>query len=134
MNTISITIVTPNGIVYEGNVEMISVRAIAGDMGILPNHIPIVAPLKISAVKLNHDSIEEHVAVSGGFIEVRRGSAVTIITEAAEKQEDIDVERAQKAKESAQEKLSGFNEKTVESAEAEKELQRAENRLQVASL
>ncbi|GGE28399.1 ATP synthase epsilon chain [Pullulanibacillus camelliae] len=134
MNTINTSIVTPNGTVYEGDVHMISVHATAGDMGILPNHIPVVAPLKISAVKLKHEGTEEYVAVSGGFIEVRRGSTVTIITEAAEKKEDIDVERAQRAKEAAQEKLSGLNEKTAAYAEAEKELQRAENRLQVASL
>jgi len=113
---------------------MISVRATAGDMGILPDHIPVVAPLKISAVNLKHNGAEEYVAVSGGFIEVRRGSVVTIITEAAEKQEDIDIERAQRAKESAQEKLSGLSESMAESIEAEKGLQRAENRLRVASL
>ncbi|GGH84095.1 F-type H+-transporting ATPase subunit epsilon [Pullulanibacillus pueri] len=134
MNTISASIVTPNGTVYEGNVHMISVRATGGDMGILPNHIPIVAPLKISAVKLKSEGIDEYVAVSGGFVEVRRGSVVTILTEAAERKEDIDVERAQLAKEKAQQRLAELNEKTAEYQEAQKELQRAENRLHVASL
>ena len=135
VSTISASIVTPNGTVYEGNVHMISVRATGGDMGILPNHIPIVAPLKISAVKLQkEDAPDEYVAVSGGFIEVRKGSVVTILTEAAERKEDIDTERAQRAKEQAQQRLSELNENTIEFKEAKQELERAENRLHVASL
>ena len=51
MKTFPVSIVTPDGPVYE-KVEMVSVKAESGEMGILPGHIPTVAPLKISAVRL----------------------------------------------------------------------------------
>jgi len=133
VNTLFASIVTPNGKVYEGDVNMVSVRATSGDMGILPNHMPLVAPLKISAVKLKHLDSDEYVAVNGGFIEVRRES-VTILTETAELKEDIDVERAQRAKEEAESKLAGLSEDSPEYKAVLNDLRRAENRLHVASL
>jgi F-type H+-transporting ATPase subunit epsilon len=133
VNTTLASIVTPNGKVFEGDVHMVSVRATSGDMGILPNHIPLVAPLKISAVKLKHYGEDQYVAVNGGFIEVRRES-VTILTEAAELKADIDVERAQRAKEEAESRLSGLSEDSAEYQSVLRDLKRAENRLHVASL
>ena len=133
MNTLFASIVTPNGKVYEGDVNMVSVRATSGDMGILPNHMPLVAPLKISSVKLKHLESDEYVAVSGGFIEVRRDS-VTILTESAERKEDIDVERAQRAKEEAEEILASLSEDDPDYKSVLNDLKRAENRLYVASL
>jgi len=133
VNTLFASIVTPNGKVYEGDVTMVSVRATSGDMGILPNHMPLVAPLKISSVKLKHLESDEYVAVSGGFIEVRRDS-VTILTESAERKEDIDVERAQRAKEEAEEILASLSEDDPDYKSVLNDLKRAENRLYVASL
>lgn len=132
MNTLLASIVTPNGKVYEGQVNMVSVRATAGDMGILPNHMPVVAPLKISAVKLKEFDQDEFVAVHGGFVEVRHDS-VTILTEAAELQKDIDVNRAERAKEEAEHRLAEFAEGSPEYNSVLNELRRAENRLDVAT-
>ncbi|HET6871422.1 MAG TPA: F0F1 ATP synthase subunit epsilon [Sporolactobacillaceae bacterium] len=132
MNTILASIVTPNGKVYEGDVHMVSVRAVAGDMGILPNHMPVVAPLKISAVKLKIYDEEEFVAVNGGFLEVRHDS-VTILTESAERKEEIDVARAEVAKERAERRLAELNEESPDYKVVLNELKRAENRLDVAS-
>jgi len=133
MSTILTTIVTPNGKVFEGHVQMVSVRAKSGDMGVLPNHMPLVAPLEISAVKLKTEEKDEYVAVSGGFIEVRRDS-VTILTESAERKEDIDVARAERAKEEAEARLAELGEGSPEYEAAKNDLKRAENRLRVASL
>ncbi len=133
MNTLLASIVTPNGKVYEGEVHMVSVRAVAGDMGILPNHMPVVAPLKISAVKLKAFDEDDFVAVNGGFIEVRH-DGITILTESAEKKEDIDVERATRAKEAAEARMAQASEDSAEYQTALNELKRAENRLEVASL
>lgn len=52
MKTVKVNIVTPDGPVYDADIEMVSVRAESGDLGILPGHIPTVAPLKIGAVRL----------------------------------------------------------------------------------
>ncbi|HSU79291.1 MAG TPA: F0F1 ATP synthase subunit epsilon [Candidatus Angelobacter sp.] len=133
MNSILASIVTPNGKVYEGDVHMVSVRAVAGDMGILPNHMPVVAPLKVSAVKFKIYDEEEFVAVNGGFIEVRHDS-VTILTEAAERKDDIDVARAEIAKERAERRLGELSELSPEYKGVQNELKRAENRLEVASI
>jgi F-type H+-transporting ATPase subunit epsilon len=132
VNTILASIVTPNGKVYEGDVHMVSVRAVAGDMGILPNHMPIVAPLKISAVKFKVYDEEEFVAVNGGFIEVRHDS-VTILTESAERKDEIDVARAELAKDHAERRLAELTELSPEYKVVQDELKRAENRLDVAS-
>ena len=98
-------VVTPDGKVYEGNVEMVVVRTVDGELGILPHHIPLVAPLSIGAVRLKKGADAEKVAVTGGFVEVRPDQ-VTILAEAAETPSGIDVDRAQEAKKRAEERLN----------------------------
>ncbi|MGM0875081.1 MAG: F0F1 ATP synthase subunit epsilon [Bacillota bacterium] len=129
MKTVLVNVVTPDGPVYDADVEMVSVTAQSGELGILPGHIPMVAPLKIGAVRLKQGSSTEFVAVTGGFIEVRPDK-VTILAQAAEKAESIDVARAEAAKKRAEERL---NHKTdeIDFKRAELALQRAINRLNV---
>jgi F-type H+-transporting ATPase subunit epsilon len=129
MKTVLVNVVTPDGPVYDADVEMVSVKAQSGELGILPGHIPMVAPLQIGAVRLKQGSDTEFVAVTGGFIEVRPDK-VTILAQAAEKAESIDVARAEAAKKRAQERL---NHKTdeIDFKRAELALQRAINRLNV---
>ncbi|MCY8069830.1 F0F1 ATP synthase subunit epsilon [Bacillus inaquosorum] len=130
MKTVKVNIVTPDGPVYDANIEMVSVRAESGDLGILPGHIPTVAPLKIGAVRLKKDGKTELVAVSGGFVEVRPDQ-VTILAQAAETAEGIDKERAAAARQRAQERLNSQSDDT-DIRRAELALQRALNRLDVA--
>ena len=52
MKTIKVSVVTPDGPVYDSDVEMVSTKAKSGELGILPGHIPLVAPLEIGAVRL----------------------------------------------------------------------------------
>lgn len=129
MKTVLVNVVTPDGPVYDADVEMVSVKAQSGELGILPGHIPMVAPLKIGAVRLKRGSETELIAVSGGFIEVRPDK-VTILAQAAETGGSIDVSRAEAAKKRAEERL---NRKTdeVDFKRAELALQRAINRLNV---
>ncbi|KHF28259.1 ATP synthase epsilon chain [Anoxybacillus sp. BCO1] len=98
MKTIKVSVVTPDGPVYEADVEMVSAKAQSGELGVLPGHIPMVAPLEIGAVRLKKGNATELVAVSGGFLEVRP-DRVTILAQAAERAENIDVARAKAAKE-----------------------------------
>ncbi len=129
MKTVLVNVVTPDGPVYDADVEMVSVKAQSGELGILPGHIPMVAPLQIGAVRLKKGSSTEFVAVTGGFIEVRPDK-VTILAQAAETAESIDVNRAQAAKKRAEERL---NQKTedIDFKRAELALKRAINRLDV---
>lgn len=133
MNTIHTAIVTPNGKVYEGDIHMVSVRATSGEMGILPGHMPIVAPLEISDVRIKNYGDSQHIAVSGGFVEVRPDQ-VTILVEAAELKDDIDVNRARRAKEEAEARLAQVEKDSKEYRTALLELKRAENRIKIAEL
>lgn len=132
METIKVSVVTPDGPVYESDVEMVITKAQSGELGILPGHIPMVAPLEIGVVRLfkSGSKEEELVAVSGGFLEVRP-EKVTILAQAAEKAEDIDVERALRAKERAEQRMRDQKAEDIDFRRAELALQRAINRLTV---
>lgn len=129
MKTLTVSVVTPDGQVLEDEYEMVSCKAETGELGILPGHIPLVAPLAISALRLKRNNEEHLVAVSGGFIEVRPDK-VTVLAPSAERAEDIDVERALAAKERAERRLA--EEKDIDKVRAEAALQRALNRLEIA--
>lgn len=130
MKTVKVSVVTPDGPVLEDNVEMVSTKAQSGELGILPGHIPMVAPLKIGAVRLKKGTSTELVAVSGGFLEVRPDQ-VTILAQSAERAEDIDVARAKLAKERAEKRLEAKKE-NIDVLRAELALKRAINRLNIA--
>jgi F-type H+-transporting ATPase subunit epsilon len=132
MKTIQVSVVTPDGPVFEGNAKMVSAKAKSGELGVLPGHIPLVAPLTISAVRVHDvDGKTQYVAVSGGFIEVRP-EKVTILAEAAEVAGDIEVDRARAAKERAEKRLAGNKQDNVDSIRAEYALKRAINRIDIA--
>ncbi|WP_027415209.1 F0F1 ATP synthase subunit epsilon [Aneurinibacillus terranovensis] len=125
MNTIAVEVVTPDRIVYRGDARIVVARGIEGDLGILPNHIPMVTPLKIAPVlvKKQDDKEDEAIAVSGGIMEVRKDK-VTILAETAELGEEIDVARAIAAKERA-ERLLAESKDNVDFKRAELALERA---------
>ncbi|MDT2044880.1 F0F1 ATP synthase subunit epsilon [Priestia aryabhattai] len=130
MKTIHVSVVTPDGPVYDSEVEMVSARAQSGELGILHGHIPMVAPLQIGAVRLKKgSSSDEVVAVSGGFLEVRPDK-VTILAQAAETSDMIDVSRAEEAKKRAETRLQSKQD-DVDHKRAELALKRALNRIEV---
>src|SRR5699024_4576071 len=96
-----VSVVTPNGPVLEKEYDMVSCKAINGELEILPSYIPMVAPIRIGPVRLKHDESEDLVAVNGGFLEVRPDK-ITILAESAEKPSDMNVERAENAKKRAE--------------------------------
>src|SRR5690625_6424965 len=75
---------------------MVSCKAESGELGIMPGHIPLVAPLSISAIRLKRENDVTRLAVNGGFLEVQP-EKITILAQSAEKPTDIDVDRAKKA-------------------------------------
>ncbi len=131
MKTLKVSVVTPDGPVYDSEVEMVSTKTVGGEIGILPGHIPTVAPLQITAIRLKKENDTDYVAVSGGIMEVRPDQ-VTILAAAAETAEDIDVERALRAKERAERRLQQIKQENFDIKRAELALQRAINRLKVA--
>lgn len=132
MNTIAVEIVTPERVVYRGDARIVVARGIEGDLGVLPNHIPMVTPLKIAPVLVKkHEGADDTIAVSGGMMEVRKDK-ITILAESAELADEIDVNRAQSAKERAERRLAEKGRDDVDVKRAEMSLQRAMNRLNIA--
>ncbi|WP_027094311.1 F0F1 ATP synthase subunit epsilon [Cohnella thermotolerans] len=128
MSTLRLEVVTPERKVYEQDVDMVVVKGVGGELGILPRHIPLVTPLKIAPVKAKKAGSEEFIAVHGGFMEVRKDKVV-ILAETAELGSDIDVARAQQAKERAEQRLASKQEE-IDHKRAELALQRALTRIQ----
>jgi F-type H+-transporting ATPase subunit epsilon len=105
VSTFLLEIVTPERKVYAEQVNMIVVKGVAGELGILPHHIPLVTPLKIAPVHIKQGSTDLYVAVSGGFMEVGKDKVI-ILAESAELPGEIDVERAKTAKARAEGRLN----------------------------
>jgi F-type H+-transporting ATPase subunit epsilon len=133
MNVASILleIVTPERKVLSKQVDMVVARGVAGDLGILPNHIPFVTALKIAPLRAKIGSAEDWIAVNGGFMQVS-GEKVVILAESAELADDINVDRAQSAKSRAENRLSDKKEE-IDFKRAELALQKALNRIEVST-
>ena len=133
---LDVNVVTPSGVVYEHRAKMVVAKTPEGDLGILPRHAPIIAPLAIDEVRIKRTDSEEHVdwmAVNGGVIEVR-DNIVTIIADSAERERDIDVPRAERAKRRAEKLIHEAKEQDDidELRRATVALHRAINRINVA--
>lgn len=132
MKTFQLEVVTPERKVYSDEAAMVIVKGVDGELGILPDHVPFVTPLQIAPVTIKKSEGEEHViAVNGGFIEVHKNK-VSILAESAELPEEIDVDRAEAARERAEERLKKYKQEEIDFRRAELALQRAMNRLRVA--
>lgn len=129
-NKIRLDIVTPDRMVYSEDVNMVIARATDGDLGILPGHAPLIAGLDVWPLRIMKDEGEEKLAMCGGFIEVRP-QKVTILASCAELPTEIDVKRAESAKERAESRLKGAA-PDIDVERAELALKRALMRLQVA--
>lgn len=124
-------IVTPENKFYSGNADSIVVRTIVGDVCILRNHEAYVAPLAIGKMRVKIGGEKKLAALSNGYIKVI-DNKVTVLTDTAEWADEIDVERAQQAKERAEKRLSNRNAEGLDVKRAEMALKRALTRIDVA--
>ncbi len=129
MNTMRVNIVTPDGPVSETDANMVIAVTEAGEIGILPGHVAMVAPLQIGALRLMVGDSTEHIAVNGGFLEVRP-DVVTILAQSAEAASHIDIARAKLAAKRAEEALRS-NSPDIDFKLTELGLRRAINRINV---
>jgi F-type H+-transporting ATPase subunit epsilon len=125
-------VVTPYGLVLSQEVEEITAPGAEGEFGVLPGHTPFFTTLKIGEIMYRAGKTPQHIAVAWGFVEVLHDK-VTILAEAAELPEAIDVERAKRAKERAEKNLKQLSSEDKEYYTAAAALDRAMNRLTVAS-
>lgn len=123
-----VEVVTPQRTLFSGEAEMVVCRTVDGDIAFLANHMPFVGALEAGLVRLvlPEGAEEVRLAVHGGFVEVR-DNQVTLLADVAELAGDIDLDRAQRAKDEAERRLG-----TGEDVEARAALRRAEVRLAVA--
>ena len=105
MSSFHLQIVTPDGLFYDGEAESISVRAVTGNLTILPRHINFVTPLGMGAAKVVTNGQPRMAACIGGMLAVTDGQ-VRVISTTFEWVEQIDAARAQRALERAQQKLA----------------------------
>jgi F-type H+-transporting ATPase subunit epsilon len=98
-------IVSQDRTVFQGDVDIVLLPGAGGEMGILPHHAPVLTTLKYGVVKIRRNGKEDIFAVSGGVAEVQP-EIVTILADAAENVEEIDIARAETAKRRAEELLA----------------------------
>ncbi len=135
---LTVTVVTPNGIVYSHKSTIVVLDAIDGERGIMYDHAPLLTPLGIGEVRVKRDHASEdktdYIAVNGGYVEFSNNIA-TIIADSAEGARNIDIKRAQSAKERAEQHLADAKKKHDERSylKAQIALRRAVNRIHVYS-
>ncbi len=129
---IRLDIVTPEKLVLSEDVDIIIATATEGEFGVLHGHIPFLTTLQPGELRYRQGNSVSYMAVSGGFAEVSENT-VTILAESAEHGREINLERAQTARERAQKRLeqSRHGEK-IDFARAEAALKRALVRIKVA--
>ena len=130
-DTFQIEIVTPVKLVVKDQAEEAQIPGLNGYLGILPGHTPLITELGVGVISYRSQSTTHTMAVAWGFAEVLPDK-VTILAESAERPEEIDVARAQKAKDRAELRLKS-NDPQTDYDRAEDALQRAETRLKVAA-
>ena len=97
MAKLQVELVTAEGRVLSQEADFVLAPGAAGDLGVLPHHIPLLTPLRTGEVMVRNDGVEEYLFVSGGFLEVLP-DRVVILADAAERAEDIDQARAEAAR------------------------------------
>jgi len=130
-DTFQLEIVTPEKMVVNEAVEEAQIPGLGGYLGILPGHAPLLTELAVGIITYRAQGVTKSLSVAWGFAEVLPDK-VTMLAETAERPDEIDVARAQKAKERAEQLLKS-NDPQLDYERAQDALQRAETRLKVAS-
>ncbi|MCA9937351.1 MAG: F0F1 ATP synthase subunit epsilon [Anaerolineales bacterium] len=125
-------IVTQERLVFSGQVDMVSLPGTEGRMGILPEHMPMLTTLDFGEVIVREHGQESYYAIGGGFAEIQP-DRVVILADSAESAVEIDLERAQRARESAEKAMrEGVPEDPVRYAQIRAALRRADIRIDVS--
>ncbi len=128
--TLQLEIVTPERLVEKDTVSEVQIPGRDGYLGVLPGHAPLITELGVGEIRYKGDGMEYRLAVAWGFAEILPNK-VTILAETAERASEIDLPRAQKAKEAAEARLKAADEPD-ETDKALNQLARAETRIAVA--
>jgi F-type H+-transporting ATPase subunit epsilon len=102
--TIRCEIVSQDRTVFENDVDIVVVPGMDGEMGILPNHSPLLSTIRLGVIKVRYGDQEENFTITGGLVEIQP-DIVTILADAAENVDEISVSRAEEARERAAQRL-----------------------------
>lgn len=128
---LTLEIATPTRLAVSDQVDEVVVPGIEGYFGVLPGHAPFLTTLGIGEITYRKGREEFHLAVAGGFCEVRNDKVI-VLADIAERPEDIDRDRAERARQRAEQRLAGRTQEEIDYARASAALARALTRLQVA--
>ena len=132
MTPFKLQIITPDGVFFDGETDNLVVRTTVGDKGILAHHEPYVAALPIGKFKVRLDGKFRYGAIASGVVKVGKDKTV-ILAQSCEWADEIDIERAERAKETAEHKLASPG-SDQELMVAEYKLKRALNRIEPSKL
>ncbi len=133
MGTMQVHVTTPEREVWVGDATMVVARAVDGDIGILPGHIPMLTALAVGVLKIQTDAAPTRAVIDGGFLHVTSFSGdtrVDVLAEHAEMADEVDVAAAERKREEAERRLASGD---GDPDEARAELAKAMARLQVRS-
>jgi len=128
---IQLEIVTPDRQVVHETVTAVTIPGKQGYLGILPGHAPLLSELKAGELVYTREEAKHYLAVSWGFAEVLPGRVI-ILAHTAERAEEIDLARAERARERAEERLNNTTDPTLDIQRAREAYERALARLQAA--
>lgn len=132
MAQIRCEVVTAERTVFDDSVDMVVAPGIQGQLGILPHHAPLMTSLTYGELIIHREGYEdEYIAIGGGFMEVGPDH-VTILADSAERAEEIDLERAEVARQRAEELMAQKQREDADFIRAEAALRRSVLRLKVA--
>lgn len=135
MAQIHLEVVTPVGAVVSEDVDIVTAPGVGGEFGVLANHAPFLSTIKTGTLSFKQDRTTKYLMVTGGFAEVSNNK-ITFLVESAEYGADIDVERALRAKERAEKRLTQAQQaaEKINRARAEAALQRAMARIRTIEM
>lgn len=132
MSKLYFQIITPEKIVYQDEIDQITIPTKQGQITVLPHHIPLISIIKPGELIVKKNNEEVPMFISGGFVEVRKGNSIVILADSAEHALHIDEARAEEARKRAvalqKEKLTD----DVKFGEAAAALERALARIKIA--
>ena len=129
--TFKFEVVTPEKVFYSSDVDMIIFNREDGEMGVMADYILMVVAVDVGMLKIIKDGMYKFAAISEGFIQIT-DKGVTAIVDAAEWPEDIDIERAERAKKIAEDKLKEYRKNKEMETLLKLSIVRANNRIKVA--
>lgn len=126
----NLQIISPTRIFFDGDATMVEMKTSEGEIGVLAGHIPLTAILTPGVVKIHQEEGTKEAALHDGFVEIRK-DRVTVLAESCEWPDEIDVERAEEAKERAENRIKSGR-KDVDMLRAELALKKALTRIDLA--